>query len=561
MSEKKLLSDSKVFNAEQDRLVWFISFESKRLAATGGLGDAVANLSESLAKRVDVTIFMPSHGRHKHAEIISSLQLKDSDIVFSGVRIGFDGSRHPYSIGMATGNYSGVNYILFKGADPVTSKWLDEERIYGEEITYQKMSLLARGVRAYAERKMDEKELGSIPSVIHMHDWHAVPAGLSAWEAFEERRVHAALLFTIHLLSFRQLPWHYMSADWSGLKDRAHYISTDGSFRFMQGFREVWDDICGGSFEKFGCYEADFVTSVSKNYLDQILAYTGSAIREKSGVVYNGCDWDFEKIRNTLLPTFGLLKVDGSLAKRAQIRKRLLEKVLQSYGKKLSDGPLVLLTGRLDRQKGVDILINAVPQVLKYLPDTRFLLLLLPGYDDAYSRSVEKQASKFPDNLKLIIGNTSFIYQLAYLASDIYVIPSRWEPFGITALEAMATGNPVVGSSTGGITETVVDLLHDVEAGTGILVKPEDETELAKAIVSLIAVMIAPEEEQRVMNLIKYDSLRNAVREDNSFASKLRERCIRRVKERFSWHNSSDSMQLYYETAKELAAKRAQARL
>ena len=59
---------------------------------------------------------------------------------------------------------------------------------------------------------------------------------------------------------------------------------------------------------------------------------------------------------------------------------------------------------------------------------------------------------------------------LAHISADAYAMPSRWEPFGITALEAMATGNPVVGTRVGGITETVLDILdHGGRRGPGAL--------------------------------------------------------------------------------------------
>src|SRR5438445_12404626 len=68
-------------------------------------------------------------------------------------------------------------------------------------------------------------------------------------------------------------------------------------------------------------------------------------------------------------------------------------------------------------------------------------------------------------------------------------MPSRSEPFGISALEAMITGNPIVGTSVGGITETVLDISTSGESGTGILVPPENVAKLADSLVSLLTVM------------------------------------------------------------------------
>ncbi|MDG7018550.1 MAG: glycogen/starch synthase [Nitrososphaerota archaeon] len=556
--------------------MWFIAFESQRVASAGGLGNAVANLSEELSREgMAVTVFLPSHGMHLDEGVRERLNLRDTKVALSGARIGYDGSPHPYSIGVEEGSYSGVRYRLFKGLDRVTSRWLDERSIYGgDEATYQKTSLLARALRGYVEGKIVTAEEGSgRPSVIHMHDWHAVPAGVSAWQAFAERGkgvCRPALVFTSHLLGFKRLPWHYMSADWSGLKEPrgGQYIWVDGSFSFRSGFKEVWEAMSGGSFEKFGAYEADFVTSVSRSYLaEEVLGFVGQGIGGKSDFVHNGCDWDYQDMRKAVAKTLGPKEERGgaSLPTRDEVRRFLLEEVLAEKEDREGfnrDGPLALMTGRFDRQKGVDVLLEAVPSVLKQIPESRFLLLLLPsGGNDSYADEVVKGARALSDNVRLVEGNSAgVVYQLAYLASDVYVIPSRWEPFGITALEAMATGNPVVGASTGGIKETVVDILEDEEGGTGRLVPPGDSRELARGIVSFLTVMMISRGAKGSTGSIAYESLRAAVEEDFSFGAKLRERCIKRVKENFTWAHAARKTDACYRKAGLFAEARSSAK-
>src|SRR5437879_9777296 len=107
------------------------------------------------------------------------------------------------------------------------------------------------------------------------------------------------------------------------------------------------------------------------------------------------------------------------------------------------------MTGRLSPQKGIDILLDAVPLVRKAIPETRFLLFLLPSNDSDLARTTLDKAEKYPDNVRVILGRHPSIYLLSHLAADVYAMPSRSEPFGISALEAMVTGNPVVGTSVG----------------------------------------------------------------------------------------------------------------
>ena len=547
--------------------MWFVAFESQRVAGAGGLGDAVANLSEALSRQgSSVAVFLPSHGMHRDRGVRERLGLHDAGARLQGVRVGYDGSRHPYSIGVEEGECSGVRYRLFKGLDAATSRWLDQETIYGgDEATYQKMSLMARGLRGLVDGGGAAGRDGR-PSVIHVHDWHSIPAGVSAWQGFAGGGGRPpALVFTSHLLGYKRLSWHYMSADWSGLGEerRGHYVWTGGSLSYRPGFKEVWESMSGGSIEKFGSYEADFVTSVSRSYLGEVLGFVGGDIGGKTDFVYNGCGWDHQGMVKAVGAALGLKGgVGGALPTRSELRGHLLEEALIEQGRRDGfnrDGPLVLMTGRFDRQKGVDVLLAAVPRVVEEIPGSRFLLLFLPsGGDESYVEEARKAAGELSGSVRIVEGASGrSIYQLAYLSADVYVIPSRWEPFGITALEAMASGDPVVGSSTGGIKETVVDLLQDVDGGTGLLVPPEDTVGLARGIVSLLSLVTASEGGGGAPGPIAHERLRRALEEDPAFGAKLRERCIRRVRENFSWEESARKMASCYRRAEGFASARS----
>ncbi len=549
--------------------VWFVAFESQRVAGAGGLGDAVANLSEALSRQgTPVTVFLPSHGVHKDRGVRERLGLHDAGVSLRGVRIGYDGSLHPYSIGVEEGECSRVGYRLFKGLDQTTSKWLDQRPIYGgDEEIYQKMSLMARGLRGLVDGGGFAPGRAARPSVIHIHDWHSIPAGVSAWERLGRGGRPPALVFTSHLLGYKRLSWHYMSADWSGLaEDRGgHNVWMGGSLSYQRGFKEVWESLSDGFIEKFGSYEADFVTSVSRSYLGEVLGFVGRDVGGKSDFVYNGCDWDYQGMMEAAGAALDPERGRGSAPPtRRDLRRYLLEGALAEHGRRGGfnrDGPLALMTGRFDRQKGVDVLLAAVPRVVEEIPRSRFLLLLLPGGGDgSYAEEARKAAGALSENVRIVEGGSGKpIYRLAYLSADVYVVPSRWEPFGITALEAMASGDPVAGSSTGGIRETVVDLLQDRDAGTGILVPPEDSAGLARGIVSLLTLMTASEGGGGDPLAIAHEPLRRALAEDPAFGAKLRERCVRRVRENFTWEQSARKMASCYRRAEGFAEARSRA--
>src|SRR6266849_8725847 len=260
--------------------------------------------------------------------------------------------------------------------------------------------------------------------------------------------------------------------------------------------------------------------------------------------------------------------VDGA-PKRWDLREYLLTKAISKIGKDSeteeparlrdgsrtredgpietfrSDGPLVLMTGRLSPQKGVDLLLDAVPLVRSVIPETKFLLFLLPSNDsDLTKRTVEK-AEKHPNNVRVILGRHPSIYLLSHLAADVYAMPSRSEPFGISALEAMITGNPVVGSSVGGITETVLDISTNGESGTGILVPPENVAKLADSLVTLLTIMQldelsqqGKEERAKPSRKIPIELIARMALHNRNLGSKLRENCKNRVLKKFRWTNA-----------------------
>jgi starch synthase len=573
--------------------VWMFSHECAGLAQAGGLGEAVAGLSKTLAvdSKLDVTVFLPSHGRHLDPRVRDAYGLQDlTTFIAQGHRRGVNGLWYSYLAGIEQGRRDGVNYCLAKGLDSATSKWLDDPTIYDHEATFEKMSLFARTLGGYADYLISMGRIRELPDLIHAHDWHMVPAGVLVRQHLQERLLNVPLVFTVHLLSGVTLPWHYASEDWSGIRDKPYSPGPVGKRASTLNYSQLWRDVCHNSLERFGCHVADYVTSVSSSYLtEDVGKYVGEVIRGKSGYIYNGCDWDPTKIESSVLaaefkqPRSGA--VDGTL-RRWDLRKHLLTETISRIGRDSEtedameseensvkksvqaveafrdDGPLVLMTGRLSPQKGVDILLRSVPFVRKVIPEVKFLLFLLPSNDSQLTSTTIGSAARYPDNVRVIIGKHPTTYLLSHLAADVYAMPSRSEPFGISALEAMVTGNPVVGTTVGGITETVLDMSTNGESGTGILVPPEDVEKLAESLVSLLAVMQFDEysqrKEERATELSKKvpnQSITGMLAKDPHLGSKLRENCRNRVQKKFRWTNAGRMALDRYAAASSLALR------
>jgi glycosyltransferase involved in cell wall biosynthesis len=140
---------------------------------------------------------------------------------------------------------------------------------------------------------------------------------------------------------------------------------------------------------------------------------------------------------------------------------------------------VVLMVGRLDPEKGCQVLMNAVPPVVSRRPDVRFVLAGSGQMEESLRRHVRDNGLE--RNVFLTGYLDQVVLKYLYRSADCLVIPSLYEPFGIVALEGMACETPVIASRVGGLQEIVVD------GETGLLVRPDDSGELSEAILLVLS--------------------------------------------------------------------------
>jgi starch synthase len=581
--------------------VWLFSFECAGIVKVGGLGEAVYNIAKNLAKRgLNVTLFMPSHGIQLKPEVKEKFSLQKIPFVVKGRLTERNllpyRSAFRYEIGMFKGYLDGFNVVLFSGLDKTSREILDDPMVYRTDHIDDKALLLARGVSGYIANLKESQQ--PLPEIIHAHDYHAIPAAVLAKQKTESSNGKPALVITIHLLSDKKVSWAYLGENWCGIENKIHPVYLNG--RKIELSHKQLLKKAKSRLEAFGAMEADVSTSVSQSYLnDEVMKHIGSGCEGKTAFLWNGCDWDKDAMLKETLQRFGddIKNTLGiSDIQRYDLRKYFLTKALGNLrpeepildGDKVretmenfrgkpfigkgkvqpfeDDGPMVLMTGRLSKQKGVGVLFKAIPRVLEQIPGAKFVLLLLPLEEEiGLVKRFLKLASGQHGSVRIIFGKAPSIYALAHLASDIFVCPSEWEPFGIMALEAMAVGNPVVAMKVGGLQEIIIDVRQDLGNGTGMLVPKNDYKSLAEAISALLAIeqtseafrregMVRPELSQKMLASISDGSLREAVAKQPDFGLRLRENAIRRVETTFRWSKVIDMVIQAYEKAMEIAS-------
>ncbi|MEM3759392.1 MAG: glycosyltransferase, partial [Saccharolobus sp.] len=336
----------------------------------------------------------------------------------------------------------------------------------------------------------------------------------------------------------------------------------------------VWDILSNGKIEKFGCYEADIVTTVSYSYLTfDVFSFVGNWIANKSCITYNGTDWNVEEVENKARQLFGTND-------RKELRKRLLSSlhslqvIPEDYTtghmlwnnrsriglrddwtyEDLGDGPLVLFTGRIVYQKGLDLLLRAFKLVVKEIENARLLVFGIPSGDYSLLWDIIDRTAEIKDNVRLVLGKMDFdLYKLYHYVSSVFAIPSRWEPFGINAIEAMALGLPVVAYAVGGLRETIIDIREDRDNGTGLLVKPESIDELAKSLkISIYLSQASENNDIQILSRIQEFKV-----DDPKYWDKVRRNSINRVKSKFRWEEVINSLLECYKKALNMANYRA----
>lgn len=238
--------------------------------------------------------------------------------------------------------------------------------------------------------------------IVHGHDWHIVDA------LYELKKEGYPIVFTYHSSEYGR---------------RGGVVSDENMFREISAREQL-----GGKI-------ADRVITVSR------------AMRKELCRLYKIPSKKIDVIPNAIDPKKYRKEVD-------------LEKVKKKYGIPRS-APTILFIGRLEFQKGPDLLVKAIPQVLKNRSDVRFLFAGRGTMERFLKRMVKKLGVS--DDVKFLgwIPYGRYVYILN--SCDIVCVPSRNEPFGIVLLEAWATGRPIVVTDVGGLGENVENLVNGIK--------------------------------------------------------------------------------------------------
>ncbi|MHA2119732.1 MAG: glycosyltransferase [Promethearchaeota archaeon] len=596
-------------NKEKTKL-WIFTFEYAGIIKVGGLGEVPANQAKHLSNDFEITVFIPAHGQVnnlKNTYNVEKLSIKCRGKVPSSSSGGNE-SESRYKISLYKVKIENINIILLAGENSFTSNFLDDPVVYNPDTLKEKICLFSIGTHCYLNYLISEQR-SELPDIVHLHDYHAVFPYIGIKQALHKIKVNVYSIITIHLLTWPRYDIEYYyrckidnSLIKVSLMEGSKYLTLKEIFMMSKNSESTSDFRNPPSVEQIGALVCDIVTTVSQAYLiSDIIPNCGKdLIGFKSDFIYNGCDWIHEDIYQEILLKHGnelrkILKITddrnltftnfkdflltykiSNLESSPLIRSKKVFKVIAD----LSDGdifmkngkikafansgPLVITTGRMSQQKGFETIFDAIPEVIKAIPDAKFLCLIIPtDYSFKEIKSYSQIVKKYPDNLRIIFGVAKDIFYLAHLSADVYCALSRWEPFGINALEAMASKIPIIATQVGGFQETIVDVRNFWEIGTGILIDKDSPSQFADALISffLLAIIsnrvkevgtIYETETFKLVNQIPDETLKSLVLLDPDFYLKIKQNCSKRVENNFRWKKVSEKLAVLYTKITEL---------
>jgi starch synthase len=413
--------------------VLFAASELFPLIKTGGLADVAHSLPNALsALGADVRIVLP--GYRRVLQQVSAMRVLGWLKLSGGREVRILEARHGESTPLlwlvdapARFDRDGLPYSDATGID-----WADNP---------QRFALLGE---AAARLAVDGLGIGWRADAAHANDWQTglLPAYLAG---LPDR---PRTLFTIHNLAY---DCQFDHATFNALHLPAHWWSIDhGEFHGRY------------SMLKAGLVCSDLVTTVSPRYAQEIrtaefgygYADILQAHADRLVGILNGIDdrtWD----PSTDPHLVAHYDVDGKIraGKRAN-RTALLEALDAPAAAHQASGPLIGSVGRLAHQKGVDLLLDAIPPLLE-ASEARFVLI---GSGEAQlEQRLLQLAAAHPDRVLCHIGYSERLAHLLEAGCDMFAMPSRYEPCGLNQMYSLRYGTPPVVRETGGLADTVTD--------------------------------------------------------------------------------------------------------
>jgi starch synthase len=417
----------------------FAASECVPFSKTGGLADVVGALPRSLASAGhQVSVYVPRYRQTK---------LKVPQTVVGSITIPFD-DRYRFCSVISGGKISGVSFY-FVDYPP----FFDREALYGTSVgdypdNAERFALFSRAV-------LEASKILGVPQIFHCHDWQSalIPVLLRTQYAEDPAFSEAATVFTVHNLGYQglfppdtlpllTLPWDLFTIS------RMEFF---GNVNFLKG----------------ALVFSDFITTVSRKYSQEIQTTEfgfglEGVLRTRSSTVtgiLNGVDyeeWSPESDKFTVAPYSS-----QDLSGKAKCKQDLLAAF--DLIKADSRLPVIGIVSRFAAQKGFDL----IAQIMERLAREEMIIVALGNGDKTYEDLFLKLAKQFPQKIAVKVAYDNAIAHKIEGGSDMFLMPSRYEPCGLNQIYSLKYGTVPIVRATGGLDDTIEHWDPRTGKGTG----------------------------------------------------------------------------------------------
>ncbi|MFA7468913.1 MAG: glycogen synthase GlgA [Desulfotomaculaceae bacterium] len=471
--------------------VLFAIAEGYPFAKTGGLGDVGGSLPGAINQlRGRVRVIMPRYG-----SIPRELAKNIKPVTSFRISLGW---RRQYC-GLGELDYKGVRYYFIDN-----EYYFKRDKLYGYKDDGERYAFFCRGA---LESVVHLK--GFRPDLLHCHDWHTalIPVMLKEFYCSDPYYYGMKTLFTIHNLRHQGIYPREALWDLLGLRDNS---------------RAVQDLDFGGNvnYLKGALLNADGISTVSPTYAWEIQdPFYGEGLddvlRKRKGQlvgILNGIDYDhFNPETDPCL----FVNYGDSLDKKAENKSKLQALLHLPVNKQV---PMIALISRLTDQKGLDLLAHILEELLQ----DKLQLVVLGVGERKYERMFEYFTSRYPDKIAVGLMFNEVLARRIYAGADLLLMPSLFEPCGLSQMIAMRYGTVPLVRETGGLKDSVLPFNKYTREGNGFSFANYNAHELLFTI-------------RRALSIY---------RDDVPAWEKLRERARQRD---FSWNRSAGKYLRLYE--------------
>ena len=312
------------------------------------------------------------------------------------------------------------------------------------------------------------KHINFQADIIHCNDWQSGPIPFLLREKYRHNPFYEkmAALFTVHNLLYQG---NYPKAILKALGVGNEYFSPDG----LEFYGQV-------SFMKAGLQYADIINTVSKRYAEEIqtpqygLGFEG-LLRQRSQDLHgilNGINYhEFNpKTDPRIFRTYDSHSVTDKYENKFSLQKEMDLPV--------RDVPVIGLISRLVDQKGLDIIADVIAEIMK--EDIQFIVL--GAGEKYYEDMLAEMRERYPGKMGLYVGYNGILAQRIYAGSDMFLMPSKFEPCGLGQLISLRYGTVPIVRATGGLADTIVDYNQQTNSGNGFSFEPYDSGALLETV-------------------------------------------------------------------------------